>query len=63
MSKILEKNRIRIYNDKGELVEERDATLEDLKEIILKELSEDYEIELDINMREGKARGRIKKKS
>ncbi len=43
--KILEKNRIKVYDKDGNLVEERDVTLEDLKELILKELSENYYIE------------------
>ena len=47
MSVVIEKNRVRVYNENGELVEERDLTLEDLKNIILKELAEKYYVEFE----------------
>jgi len=50
VSVVIEKNRIRVYNEKGELVEERDMTLEDLKDIILKELAEKYYIEFEFTI-------------
>jgi len=42
---VLEGNRLKVYDDKGNLVEERNATLEDLKNIILNELANNYYIE------------------
>jgi len=43
-------NRVRVYDSRGNLVEERDATLEDLKDIILKELAEKYIVEFEFTV-------------
>jgi hypothetical protein len=53
MSVVVEKNRIRIYDSQGNLVEERDLTLEDLKSIILKELEEKYYVEFTFTLPTG----------
>ena len=45
MRYVLEGNRLNVYDDKGNLVEERDANLDDLKNIILDELANNYYIE------------------
>jgi len=45
MRYVLEGNRLKVYDDKGNLVEERDANLDDLKNIILDELANNYYIE------------------
>ena len=50
MSVVIERNRVRVYNERGELVEERDMTLEDLKNIILKELAEKYIVEFEFTI-------------
>jgi len=42
---VLEGNRLKVYDDKGNLVEERNANLEDLKNIILDELANNYVIQ------------------
>ena len=50
MSIVVAGNRVRVYNERGELVEERDMTLEDLKDIILKELAEKYIVEFEFTV-------------
>ena len=45
MKYILEKDRLKIYDDKGNLIEERNVSFEDLKNIILNELANNYYIE------------------
>jgi hypothetical protein len=66
LSVVLEGNRVKIYNKRGELVQEREATLEDLKEIIVKELAKEltqqYELEVTIDVKEGKGVGRWRRK-
>jgi hypothetical protein len=52
VSIVIERNRVRVY-DQGNLVEERDLTLEDLKNIILKELGEKYYIEFTFTLPTG----------
>lgn len=54
--KIIEKNRVRIYDDEGNLVEERDATFEDLLDVLV----EGYIIEIVVES--GKQVGKFKKK-
>jgi len=64
--KVIKGNRISIYNEKGELVQEREATLEDVKELIVKELIEilttQYDVDITINVAEGKGVGKWRKK-
>ena len=50
MRYVLEGNRLKVYDDKGNLVEERDANLDDLKNIILDELANNYYIEFTITI-------------
>ena len=50
MKYVLEGNRLKVYDDKGNLVEERDANLDDLKNIILDELANNYYIEFTITI-------------
>ena len=60
---VIERNRIRVY-DQGKLVEERDATLEDLKELVIKELAEKYYIEFEFTLSTGqsiKVKAQLKK--
>jgi N-acetylglutamate synthase/N-acetylornithine aminotransferase len=64
--KVLEGNRVKIYNEKGELMQEREATLEDLKEYIdskLQELLTQYEIEITVDLQSGRGVGRWRKRS
>jgi aspartokinase-like uncharacterized kinase len=68
--KVLEGNRVRVYNEKGELIQEREATLEDLKELReqyidskFRELLTQYEIEITIDPKSFKGIGRFKKRS
>jgi hypothetical protein len=49
----IEKNMLKIYDDKGNLVEEREASLEDLKNIILNELERNYVIEFTFTLPTG----------
>jgi hypothetical protein len=66
MSAILEKNRIKIYDSKGNLVEEREATLEDLKNAILNELANNYVFEFTFTLPTGetmKVRAKLEKVS
>lgn len=53
------KNRYRRYDAQGKLVEEREATLEDLMNILLKTLSENYVIELNIATGKGEIRRKV----
>jgi hypothetical protein len=69
ISKVIEGTRVKVYNEKGELVQEREATLEDLKEILqqyidskFKELIEQYELEIALEPRTFKGIARWKKK-
>ncbi|MEM1829713.1 MAG: hypothetical protein QXV79_03655 [Thermofilaceae archaeon] len=57
MRKVIEKNRLKVYDDEGNLIEERDATLEDL----INFLTEELEIEISIPSGE-KGLGLLKKK-
>ena len=63
MKLVLEGNRLKVYDDKGNLVEERNATLEDLKNIILDELVNNYYIEFTftIGTQTVKVTARLKK--
>lgn len=57
MRKVIEKNRLKVYNDEGNLIEERDATLEDLIDFLPEK------IELEITLLGGeKVKGSLKKK-
>jgi hypothetical protein len=51
--KVIEKNRVKVYDEQGNLVEDRDATLEDIKELIIKELVENYYIEFNFTLPAG----------
>jgi len=62
VSKVIEGNRVKIYNEKGELVQEREATLEDLKEIIINEITQQYEVEVTLDPQTLKGVGRWRKK-
>jgi hypothetical protein len=46
----LEGNRVKIYDSKGNLVEEREASLEDIKNAILAELENNYVMEFTITI-------------
>ena len=63
MRYVLEGNRLKIYDDKGNLVEERNANLDDLKNIILDELTNNYYIEFtfQIGTQTVKVTARLKK--
>jgi hypothetical protein len=37
--KVVEGNRVKVYNEKGELIQEREVTLEDVKELMVMELA------------------------
>ncbi|MEM4033997.1 MAG: hypothetical protein QXD16_04800 [Sulfolobales archaeon] len=54
--KIIEKDRVKVYDDEGKLIEERNATFEDLLDI----LAENYIIEIVIES--GQQLGKFKKK-
>ena len=57
--KVLEKNRIKEYDDKtGELLSDREATLEDLLDI----LANNYIIQITIDLTKGTGQGQFKKK-
>jgi len=45
LAKIIVGGRIRVYDDAGNLVEERDATAEDIIEVLLDKLVNEYVIE------------------
>jgi methyl coenzyme M reductase beta subunit len=69
MSKVVKRNRVEIYNERGELVEERDATLEDVAELLSKyvdmkiqDLVTKYDIEVTIDPTTFKGVGRWRKK-
>jgi len=57
--KILEKNRVKEYDDKGNLISDREATLEDLLDI----LANNYIIQITINLQNGQGQGQFIKKS
>lgn len=42
--KIIDRNRVKIYDENGRLIEERDATIED----ILDAITEKYEFEIEL---------------
>ena len=46
----IEGNRVKIYDSKGNLVEEREASLEDIKNAILAELESNYVVEFTITV-------------
>lgn len=57
MRKVIEKNRLKVYDDVGNLIEERDATLEDLLDLLPEK------IELEITLLGGeKIKGLLKKR-
>jgi hypothetical protein len=64
--KVIKGNRVEVYNEKGELVQEREATLEDVKELVVKELIEilttQYEVEITVDITSGKGVGKWRKK-
>jgi len=64
--KVVKGNRVEVYNEKGELVQEREATLEDVKELVVKELIEiltaEYDLEITIDIRSGRGVARWRKK-
>ena len=57
--KILEKNRVKEYDDKGNLISDREATLEDLLDI----LTNQYTIVITVNLQNGQGQGQFIKKS
>ena len=65
MSVKLEGNRVKIYDSKGNPVEEREASLEDIKNAILAELENNYYIEFTITIagQTVKVQARLKKVS
>jgi len=65
MRYVLEGNRLKVYDSKGNLVEERNVSLEDLKNIILDELTNNYYIEFTftIGTQTVKVTARLKKVS
>ena len=56
--KVLEKNRIREYDDKGNLISDREATLEDLLNVLV----ENYELDISIDFKSVTGKITIKKK-
>jgi hypothetical protein len=60
--KVIEGNRVKVYNEKGELIQEREVTLEDLKEIIVDELIQQYELEVTVDLRSGRGVARWRRK-
>ena len=64
MSVKLEGGRVKIYDSKGNLVEEREASLEDIKNAILEALENNYYIEFEFTLSTGqsiKVKARLKK--
>jgi len=64
MSLKIDKNRVRVYGSQGDLVEERDATLEDLKDKVLEELADKYYLEFTFTLPTGqvvKVQAKLKK--
>jgi len=62
--KVIKGNRVVVYDSSGNLIEERDATLEDLKDITLKELVEKCYIEFEFTLPTGqsiKVKAQLKK--
>ena len=58
--KVLEKNRVKEYDDvTGKLISDREATLEDLLDI----LANNYIIQITINLQNGQGQGQFIKKS
>jgi hypothetical protein len=56
--KVLEKNRLKVYDDvTGQLVEEREATLEDLLNILV----ENYELDVTLDLKTGTGIIKLKK--
>lgn len=55
--KVLEGRRVKVFDDKGNLVEERDATLEDLLDVLVESIVVEIQIP---NV--GKTEGKFKKK-
>jgi hypothetical protein len=51
--KVIERNRVKVYDSQGNLVEERDATFEDLKNKILEELANNYYLEFTFTLPTG----------
>jgi hypothetical protein len=58
MVKTLRGNRLIEYDEKGTLVSERDATLEDLLDVLVS----NYEMSIELDIRTGVGHIRIKKK-
>jgi hypothetical protein len=56
--KVLEKNRIKEYDDKGNLISDREATLEDLLNVLV----ENYELDISIDLKSGTGKITIKRK-
>jgi hypothetical protein len=56
--KVLEKNRIKEYDDKGNLIADREATLEDLLNVLV----ENYESDISIDLKTGTGKITIKRK-
>jgi hypothetical protein len=52
-------NRVRIYDDKGELVSERDATLEDILKALVETLTK-VSIEGELDLKTGKVKLQLK---
>jgi len=64
MSVKLEGGRVKIYDSKGNLVEEREASLEDIKNAILEALENNYYIEFEFTLPTGqsiKVKAQLKK--
>jgi len=64
MSLVIDRNRVRVYDSQGNLVEERDATLEDLKNKVLEELADKYYLEFTFTLPTGqvvKVQAKLKK--
>jgi len=57
--KVLEKNRIKEYDANGNLISDREATLEDLLDI----LTNQYIIVITVNLQNGQGQGQFIKKS
>jgi hypothetical protein len=56
--KILEKNRVREYDDKGNLISERDATFEDM----LEQMTTNYTWDITLDLKTGSGTVTMKKK-
>jgi len=53
--KVIDKNLVKVYDTQGNLIEERNATLEDLKDKVIEELANNYYLEFTFTLPTGQS--------